>query len=96
MVIVNYDPGSNRQIFGQPKLTHDVQEAYLIAHRVGIDLAHVPALVRLFDVLYTQHPLAALDVRYRHPVVLGDHVRLNRQNRLRVHPQPGDLWREDN
>lgn len=89
-------PVQTRNFWSTPKLTHDIQEAYLIAHRVGIDLAHVPALVRLFDVLYPQHPLAALDVRYRHPVVLGDHVRLNRQNRLRVHPQPGDLWRGDN
>lgn len=64
-------------------------------HRVGVDLAHVPALVRFLDVLDAQLPDALLGVGHGNPLALGNYQRFDRQDRLGVHPKPRDLLKEE-
>lgn len=57
--------------------------------RDRVDLAHVPPLVLLLDVVDVQKPRAVLVVRYGDPRVPGDHVTVHRQDGrlLEVHPR---------
>lgn len=66
----------------------------LVAHGVGVHLAHVPSLVRLLDVFDPEYPVPLLRVRDAHAVVLRDDVVLDGENRLGVYTQPRDLQRK--
>lgn len=43
-----------------------------------------PSLVKLTNILNSQHPSSILSVSHRHPMILGDDVSLDRENRLCV------------
>lgn len=72
-------------------LTDNIQIGHLALHRIGVDLTHVPAHVRLLDFADFQYPLALLCVRDDHAMVFGDYVTLDGENCLRVDAQPGNL-----
>lgn len=69
-------------------LTHDTQITELRFRLDGIDLAHVPSLVFLLNVVYVQEPCAMFIVRHTYPRIPRYHVIVNSQNRrlLEMHP----------
>ena len=64
---------------------------YLAGHGLRVDLAHVDAGVVSLHVAEPQGPTVVAVVLHRHPRVVGHHVRVDRQDRLRVRPQPSHL-----
>ena len=78
-------------VVGLVILADDVEVSDLALHGVGVNLTHVIAAIGFSDVLNVQIPGPVLGVGDRNPVVLGDHVTVNGQYCLRVHPLPGDL-----
>lgn len=66
-------------------LTHHLEVADLTLHGVSVNLAHVPAPVRLPYLPDVQVPCSVVTVRHSDPVVLRDHVTGDRQNGLRVY-----------
>lgn len=60
-------------------------------HWIGIDLTHVPSLVRGFHLFDVQKPRFMLAVCNSDSMVFRNDVILYGQYRLRVHPQPGHL-----
>ena len=76
---------------GRRRRTDDFDVGFLEAHGVGVDLAHVPAAVRLVGVGDAQHPVAAVGLRQRQTVVARDHLVVDRQDRVRRHSNPRHL-----
>lgn len=72
-------------------LTDHFQEAYLTLHRVAVYLTHVPAPVRLLDVLDPQLPNTLLRETDSDAMILCNDVVLDGEDGLRVHAQPGDF-----
>ena len=59
-------------------LTDNVHVAHLVLHGVRINLAHVPALVRLLDVFDAEHPRPLISgMGHTHPMVLRYDVTLD-------------------
>lgn len=73
------------------KLTNYVKKSHLTFHWIGVDLAHVPSLVRCFHLFDVQEPRFMLAMGYSYSMVFRNDVILYGQDRLRVHPQPGHL-----
>lgn len=67
-------------------LTDDFDVRCLAFHRVRINLTHVPASIRYAYILYVQSPYLLVAIRYSYPVIFCDHVLLNGQYCLCVHP----------
>ena len=61
------------------------------AHRVGVDLTHIPAAVSLVHVLDVQVPGAMVVEGQGDARVLRYHVVVDRENCLRVHANPRHL-----
>lgn len=67
---------------------------YLHFHRVRVHLAHVLATVLHLHALDHQRPCVLVAVRHRQPVIVRNHVLVDRQNCFRVRFNPGHLqWR---
>ena len=62
-----------------------------VDHRVGVDLTHVPAPVALLDAVEVEIPLVLPGPRQGDPGVAGDHVVVDGEDGLGVHPDPGNL-----
>lgn len=73
------------------ELTDHIQIGNLTFHRIGVDLTHIPSLVRFFDIPYFEYPGAFFCVRYYHSVIFRDYVRLYGENCLRIDTQPRNL-----
>lgn len=67
------------------------KQSYLTLHRVRINLAHVLAPILLLNALDVQVPGGVVAVRDRHARVVGDHMFVNRLDRLRVRLHPAYL-----
>lgn len=78
----------SRRAFSAAALTDDFQKSGLALHRVRVQLAHVPSLIGLPDVLDVQGPGPLVAVGDRDPMVLGDDVSGDGEDRLRVDSQP--------
>lgn len=78
-------------LFFSFRLTDHIQITHLALHRIGVNLTHVPAPVRLPDLFYVQIPRLVLAVSHSDPVVLSDHVTVDGEDGLRVHAQPCHL-----
>lgn len=72
--------------------TYNIQIPRLALHRIGVYLAHVPALIALPDISYPQLPGLLLRVQNSDALVFGDNMVLDRQDCLRIHPEPRHLW----
>lgn len=60
-------------------------------HWLRVDLTHVdPGIVPLHDV-QPERPAVVAVVLHAHPRVVGHHVRVDGEDRLRVRPEPSDL-----
>lgn len=72
-------------------LTDHLQVTQLTLHRVRVNLTHVPSSVGFLDVSDMKKPYPVIAVGDRDSMVLRDHVTVNGQYGLGVHPQPSDL-----
>lgn len=86
----------HRRIHGQVSrsifaLTDYFHVTDLALHRIRVDLTHVPPAVGLPHLFDVEEPRAPVAMRHPDPVILRDDVVRYRQDRLGVHPQPGDL-----
>ena len=63
-------------------------------HRVRVDLTHVPASVALLGTVEVEVPLVLPQPREGDPGVPGDHVIVDGQDGLSVHPHPGNLQQD--
>ncbi len=66
-------------------------QSYLTRHRLRVNLAHVDAGVVPLHAVDPQRPAVVAVVLNVHPRVVRHHVRVDRQDRLRVRAQPGNL-----
>lgn len=64
---------------------------YLHFHRIRVHLAHVLAAVLHLHALDHQRPCVLVAVRHRQPVIVRNHVLVDRQNGFRVRFNPGHL-----
>lgn len=71
--------------------TDNVEITHLTFHGVSVDLTHIPALIRFPHVTYMQIPIAMIRSSNGDSVVFRNHVMVNGQYCLRIHPKPGDL-----
>lgn len=74
-------------------LTNHLEISFTGAHWVRVDLAHVPAPVRLLHLLDVQVPGAMVIVRKRNPGILRNHFVVNGEDCLCVHAHPRQLER---
>ena len=64
---------------------------HLAGHRLRVDLAHVDPGVVPLHVVQPERPAVVAVVLDAHPGVVGHHVGVDRQDRLGVRAEPGDL-----
>ena len=72
-------------------LTNNVDVAHVGEHGIGVDLAHVVALVLLLYVADVQVPCVVLVVSDLEPGDAGDDVVVDRQDHLTLKVDKGDL-----
>lgn len=71
--------------------TYNIQIPRLALHRIGVYLAHVPALIALPNISYPQLPGLFLRVQDSDALVFGDYMVLDRQDCLGVYSEPRHL-----
>ena len=77
--------------YWSPGLTHNLDVAGPVDHRVRVDLTHVPPAVTLLGTVEVEVPLVLPGPGERYPGVPGDDVVVDGQDGLSVHPHPGNL-----
>lgn len=71
--------------------TQDFEVALAVLHGIRVDLAHVETAILRFDVLQPKIPVAVAALRQRDPRVSRYDLRVDRQDRLGVDPNPRHL-----